>query len=253
MKRMVTEDCYKMTSSPRGYCVIVNNQHFVGDKKDRKGSEVDANGLKGIFGKLGFSVDIKNDLKAQEIDDLIAEYKLEKKLKRTDMFVFIVLSHGDKNIVYGSDNRKVEVEDGILANFNNQNCPRLAGKPKLFIFQTCRGYNEAKQIVRRLSNDSEIEHDSPSTTTSKEAVSPLWGDMLVAFSTIPSYVSQRHTTPGSWYIQTLINVFDTHAERLELTALLNTVSRELQKRVSSRGLTQTCEYWNRGFNKALYF
>ena len=83
----------------------------------------------------------------------------------SNMAIVVLLSHGEDGLVFGtgeygkaivlggiksrfsgkilnsdylfSDGRKVPNE-WILGQFNNDNCPNLKGKPKLFIFQACR-------------------------------------------------------------------------------------------------------------------
>ena len=51
---------YKMSSTPRGYAVIVNMSHVLGTE-DRKGSEVDVTRLEATWEKLGYEVIIWKD------------------------------------------------------------------------------------------------------------------------------------------------------------------------------------------------
>ena len=55
---------YLMESSPRGFLLIINNCKFNGVMSDRIGTDVDCNQLATLFLKLGFGVDIRNDLTA---------------------------------------------------------------------------------------------------------------------------------------------------------------------------------------------
>ena len=55
---------YVMESSPRGFLLIINNCKFNGVMSDRIGTDVDCNQLATLFLKLGFGVDIRNDLTA---------------------------------------------------------------------------------------------------------------------------------------------------------------------------------------------
>lgn len=52
---------YKMTSKPRGMCIIINNMDFCSDgkKHTRKGSDVDAQRMKSLFTQLHFSVTLR--------------------------------------------------------------------------------------------------------------------------------------------------------------------------------------------------
>ena len=53
------------------------------------------------------------------------------------MAVVVIMSHGRHGLVAACDGREIETE-WILRQLNNDGCPNLKGKPKLFIFQACR-------------------------------------------------------------------------------------------------------------------
>ena len=55
-----------------------------------------------------------------------------------DCLVVAILSHGVDGGIYGTDEQLVKVED-VVKYFDGQNCPTMAGKPKLFFLQACRG------------------------------------------------------------------------------------------------------------------
>lgn len=56
-----------------------------------------------------------------------------------DMFILFVLSHGCQGNIYGTDVEKVSIEEDITSCFSHENCPTLAGKPKIFFIQACQG------------------------------------------------------------------------------------------------------------------
>lgn len=66
-----------------------------------------------------------------------------------DSFILIILSHGHKGIIFGSDGCYVKKNNNECVNYNcirvknikNMFCgiKSLRGKPKLFIIQACRG------------------------------------------------------------------------------------------------------------------
>lgn len=60
-----------------------------------------------------------------------------------DSTVVVVMSHGKGGLL--SEGTLVQTKDGqflgteqIIAKFNNQSCPKLQFKPRMFIFQICR-------------------------------------------------------------------------------------------------------------------
>ena len=52
--------------------------------------------------------------------------------------VLILMSHGGKAGINGTDGISVPVDD-IIKKFSGKNCHALHGKPKIFFIQACRG------------------------------------------------------------------------------------------------------------------
>ena len=55
-------------------------------------------------------------------------------------------------------------------------------------------------------------------------VLPTEGDMLIAFSTTPGYVSWRNQQSGSWFIQSICEIFSKFASSEDICSLLTRVS-----------------------------
>lgn len=53
-------------------------------------------------------------------------------------FVCAVLTHGERDIVYGVDGKTISLDD-LKNSVDGDNCPTLIGKPKLFFIQACQG------------------------------------------------------------------------------------------------------------------
>lgn len=66
------------------------------------------------------------------------EFARMKEHEKCHSAVVVILTHGNRDILYGTDNQTVPVEN-IVACLGNANCPNLIGKPKIFIIQACRG------------------------------------------------------------------------------------------------------------------
>ena len=71
------------------------------------------------------------------------EFEIQKFVNCTkqltyDSVVLAILSHGEEDLVFGVDGLAIKIDD-IIKHFNGTNNPALCGKPKLFIFQLCRG------------------------------------------------------------------------------------------------------------------
>ncbi|ESP04575.1 hypothetical protein LOTGIDRAFT_58191, partial [Lottia gigantea] len=130
---------YRMTSNPRGFCVVVNNKNFNEGTKleDRDGTEEDVISLQNLFKQLYFTVDIHNNQTAEEIKSIVKWYK-ELDHSNYDCFVLVILSHGSCGNVLGVDGKEVFIND-IFDSFDSIACSSLCGKPKLFFIQACQG------------------------------------------------------------------------------------------------------------------
>lgn len=68
-----------------------------------------------------------------------------------DSCVVVVLTHGEYDYLTGVDGDKV-YSHGFISALDAKNAPNLAGKPKIFIFQACRGGNLFKSTLGILKN-----------------------------------------------------------------------------------------------------
>lgn len=125
-----------------------------------------------------------------------------------DCFVCCVLSHGIQEGVCGSDDGVVSVDE-IREPFNGITCKNLAGKPKLFFIQACRGkkhqYRVKVQADAPEDGESEMEVDGDFDITI-----PADADFLIARSTTDGHVSFRKPEEGSWFIQSLCRNLEKH-------------------------------------------
>ena len=194
---------YPMSRVPRGLCLIINNLDFQDKELDRRGGEFDEEMLLDLFSKLSFEVCIKNDLKYYEML-AIAEKFASKDHRDYDAFVMIVMSHGgDGDTIYGVRGRhKIRVTD-LMAEFKIDRCPSLAGKPKIFIVQACRGSRDEREAPVSDSNGYMVDAMA-SDSTLAQSVTPPEADFLLAYATTPGYVSFRSETSGSMYIKVSI-------------------------------------------------
>ncbi|XP_010222877.1 PREDICTED: caspase-8-like [Tinamus guttatus] len=241
-------EVYKMTSRPRGVCLILNNHNFerngaevAGHKlKDRKGTDVDAAALSKVFSKLHFKIAEHKDLTAKEIHNVVKKYQNEDH-KDKDCFVCCILSHGKKGIIYGVDGQEVPIQE-LTTYFTGQNCHSLAGKPKVFFVQACQGDARQQGVVIEVDStgqDSSVETDG----RLQPDFIPSEADFLLGMATLQDYVSYRSPSHGSWYIQSLCQHLENSCPRGEdiltiLTAVNEEVSRKLDKQNAGKQMPQ---------------
>uniref|UniRef100_A0A8B9LM57 Caspase-8 n=1 Tax=Astyanax mexicanus TaxID=7994 RepID=A0A8B9LM57_ASTMX len=220
---------YTMNSVPRGLCVIINNVKYENPKKNREGSKIDADGLKKVFTYLGFTVRTHEDQTAKQMRELMLSYS--KTEKHGDCFVCCILSHGKQEGVIGTDMRTCSTKD-ILSPFDGINCPPLAGKPKVFFIQACRGKNRQTKVHVTADDDAtEGDDDTVTSDDPGEAYTlPKHSDYLVSTSTVEDYVSYRNKY-GSWFIESLCSKLVTGSQRGDdIRAILTEVSDEVSRR-----------------------
>jgi len=189
----------------------------------RNGSQVDADKLKHDFKGLGFEVTVHLDLTAQQMKDVVTAAASADHTD-CDCFGMAVLTHGDNAVLFGVD--ELLPIDKFLAPIKA--CNSLAGKPKIFIFQACRGsdFDEGMEYD---------EIDGLGLTAPQKKLIPLEADFLYAYSTVPGYYSWRNQVKGSWYVQALHKMMQSHVFKLDFVKLLTWVNREVANEFRSTG------------------
>ncbi|XP_006834493.1 PREDICTED: caspase-3 [Chrysochloris asiatica] len=210
------DSCYKMDYPEMGLCIIINNKNFHSSTKmaPRSGTDVDAAKVMETFRNLKYEVRNKNDLTREEIMGLMRSVSEEDHSKRSS-FICVLLSHGEEGVIYGTDG-PVDLKN-LTTFFRGDNCRSLAGKPKLFIIQACRGTDL----------DCGIETDSAFDDDMTCQKIPVEADFLYAYSTAPGYYSWRNSKDGSWFIQSLCAMLNQYAHKLELMHILTRVNRKV--------------------------
>ena len=137
-KQLDVTTMYKMTSTPRGIAVIINNKNFLESSgqhlSPREGTDVDRDALKKLFKKLQFKVEVFDNRTKAEIRRIAIQMATFNHSKY-DAFMFAILSHGEEGLVYGTDGT-ISIRE-ITSRFKHSET--LAGKPKIFFFQACQG------------------------------------------------------------------------------------------------------------------
>lgn len=225
------EKRYTMDSKPRGAVFIINNKKFMNDHHERSGTEQDCMKLKLLFEKLGFRVCVKEDLKRHEILRECQAFARQPILANVDSMVLAVLSHGTAdNMISGTDGGEIHVINEICPIFSAKNCPSLSRKPKMYIFNACRG-NKTGHSILNLSQSiqrDELQKDGLNVAGESQVLDTQ--DILLCYSTFPGYTSYRDTEKGSWFIQEFVEVFQEQADGEHVLDMLT----EINNRVGQR-------------------
>jgi len=209
---------YNMNHLKRGKALIFNHENFNPnlELKSRSGSARDRDNLYMRLRDLDFEVSFFNDLTYSELTREIMKLANEDHSNR-DCIIIALMSHGDDGILYAKDQQYKP--ERLWSYFTSDQCPTLAGKPKLFFIQACQGdrLDAGTTMLPRMT-----ETDGPSDVSYKI---PTHADFMIAYSTIPGFYSWRNTTNGSWFIQALCYVLSERGRDEDLLSIMTTVSR----------------------------
>lgn len=239
--RSPTRMCYKMTSKPLGFCKIINNVKF-DDMDYRYGSDVDALELRRVFLDMGFSVITDHNLTGFKMRESLEKFA-QHNWAVVDSCVIIILSHGDcfdnRDVIYGTDSEPMDKVD-VYDIFDNHNCKPLQDKPKIFIFQACRGKKEDRGVTE--STDAASVYKRPSMS-----------DMLIIHSALPHHKSYRQHDKGSWFCQDLVQVLSSDYLSDPLETMLQKVDRNIANRISVKNMKQVTHIDKFGVKADIYF
>ncbi|KXJ11718.1 caspase-3 [Exaiptasia diaphana] len=221
-----TSDFIKTIKS--GYVLIINNQTFhLRSDVERKGSEQDVKNLKSMFDDFGLHpVKVVQDLTSTQIQELLVETS-EKDFSKYDCFICIILSHGSSDGIYGVDEGVIQIE-ALTSKFRRSPCPSLANKPKIFFIQACRG---SQQDIAPIESDSE-------PVPMHYSGLPSDADFLICYASSPGYQSYRNPEKGSWFIRSIVDVFQKYADKEHIMDMMIRVNNRVSAYFSSQGHKQ---------------
>ncbi|XP_053728190.1 caspase-7-like [Synchiropus splendidus] len=208
-----------MQQCDRAVLVSVNEFEPGVDLRRRPGAKRDTKRLHRVLKKLGFWVEIHNDLQAHEIYEL---FQRESSKAVHQSFLAVLSSHGEDGCVFGSDGQPVWLSR-IFQMFDNK---EMESKTKMFLVQACRGdaLDDGVQV-----DSSEEAESLPSQYFS------LPVETAVMYATVPGYGAYINLE-GSVFLQTFCSLLeDQNQRRLELTRLMTRLSHHVAFHFRARG------------------
>ncbi|XP_013414929.1 caspase-3 isoform X1 [Lingula anatina] len=216
---------YNFKHVRRGMAIIVNNRNFEEktEQGERIGTDVDAGALANLFMDLGFEVTRYDNLSTMEMMSVMRQAAQEDH-SDADCFACAFLSHGIEGRIYGT-NGLISI-DLLLSFFKGDKCLSLAGKPKLFFIQACRGKKNDEGVDIPLD-------ETDSATEPKVRRIPTEADYMVAYSVAPGYYSWRNSVDGSWFVQGLVQVLKEFHQEMELLQMMTLVNKVVAEEFAS--------------------
>ena len=196
----------------KAHVVLIHNYKY--DSRDeplREGSDKDAQDLKMLFEtELAFTFKEFENCSASWIKDIV-EMQSARDFSANDAFIFIFLGHGKKEGLVGTDEKVVSVSD-ITSLFTVDRCPTLGNKPKIFIFQACRG---SKCDLGAIAADAEPVEKAP-----LERTLPVESDFLICYACPVGFSAFRDLEVGSWFVQSFILMIKKYRKQEHLMDIL---------------------------------
>ncbi|XP_070545463.1 caspase-6-like [Ptychodera flava] len=228
---------YHMDYAKRGYAIIFNHEYFhwsVGMNR-RAGTQIDADNLSERFRELGFTVKLCQDYSTVKVREVIFE-AARADHSNCDAFICVFLSHGDDGIVYSNDG-VLRLQD-LIDQFRADRCPSLAGKPKLFFIQACRGDQHEIGVDAPDEPDAKTTPDEPMTVTDAgtQPTIPAGADFFIAYSVTQGFYSHRDTHYGSWFVQALSYALEMYGDEIEICEIMALVNRMVSQRQVERAV-----------------
>ncbi|XP_063975344.1 caspase b-like [Diachasmimorpha longicaudata] len=261
-------EIYQMRSRPRGLVLLITLMNYKEPKKVREAAEYDHNNLKELFEQMGFTVIAKWDLSAADIKKEVVDFSRKPDHSTLDCCFVIITGHGGRSangdsVISGIDDVEVNNPehvisyDHIIDCFSTENCPALSHKPKIFIFQSCRGASSQFAIMDsgagapRLNDSLQLTAENTSTA-GRDKGTRNFEHILIVNSTLPGYVSFRNTLCGSWFIQSLCYVFMRMACSYPIQDLFSKIDQLLASIRTDSNQCQTTTVKYIGFFKRMY-
>ncbi|XP_075247210.1 caspase-7-like isoform X2 [Convolutriloba macropyga] len=233
---------YKIAGkSLKGRAVIINISKFTGDEQSRQGSQRDAISMLACLESLGFKVEVYDNLTSAQFYQLILHLSVDprKQHSKVDAFAMVILSHGTQNreghdVIMSSDSEEIEFKY-ITSQFAGNVAKTLAGKPKIFFVQACRG--DKTDPGREIAVDSSDGVEGLGRGMGEDETDfffrtitiPAEADIFVAYSTPPGYYSWRSPESGSYFMQLLAyRLFhNAYLQDYDLQTVVTLVSHDL--------------------------
>lgn len=203
----------------QGYVHVINNETF-DYHSPRTGSQVDVCRLQKFFeDTLHWRFHIDENKSVSKMKNIIAALS-EKDFNKFDALFLFILSHGTKYGICGTDSDakgelNIITESEILSMFDSTSCPSLANKPKIFMFQACRG--DLDDQGYSVCDTDAVMVKPPQNY---KINIPNFSEFLLVYPCIPGYTALRNQRYGTYFINALVDELEKYHRKEDLLKIL---------------------------------
>ena len=186
----------------------------------RSGGKVDRERMTRLLRDVWrLQTDVLVDPTAQQVNTCLhrleAEFSERAEGEKDDFFVCVIMAHGSQGTFTCADGERIDLKTDVFPRFKSSRAAALAGKPKIFLINKCRGHRSAAAVGvggEEQQGESKWEADDEADDGTTYVADDT--DYLTAYSSTPGHVSWRHAHEGSWMMSLLCDIFEK-AEREE--------------------------------------
>uniref|UniRef100_A0A8C7CR59 Uncharacterized protein n=1 Tax=Oncorhynchus kisutch TaxID=8019 RepID=A0A8C7CR59_ONCKI len=176
-------------SGRKRLALLINNVEFDDKSMLRRGAVKDEENIERLLRDLGYDVVKHRNLSGQEMDEAVKAFSKREEHLLSDSVFVVMMSHRELGAIM-------------------DNCKALVNKPKVILIQACRGGNDGfvwvSDAVPGPSHDLELESDSIKREHNKK-------DFISLLSCTPDTKSYRDPKMGTFFIQHIMETFNTYA------------------------------------------
>ncbi|XP_076016496.1 caspase-14-like [Genypterus blacodes] len=177
-----------------------------------------------FFTDYGFRSEFVIDESAQEMRRKLRAFRDRINQSEEDISCVLVVtsSHGNRGVICDAQGGELRVED-IIQCFDDQKCPRLKGKPKVFMLSACRGGLEDPGVSADAKVDQKLKArlDTQKQTKDHSAYinslkPPCIHDMLVLYATRPDFAAYMSSEGSDMFVKMaeVLKSADTEKEHI---------------------------------------
>ena len=185
---------------------------------------------------LGFVVETQHDLTAENMKTVIQEFA-KRDHSECGCIMLVLNSYG----ITGSDGKRYVCSTDCIAikDFEDDFAKNdfLSGKPKIFMYNFCRGPNSHQEDHELDQGDHESNQEDHELDIFHRVI-PAGADCLWFYSTISGYVSYWNTFYGSSFFSELERVLERCSYKDDLVRMLTKVTRELANRPTHQQVSE---------------